>query len=718
MWTDFKKCILFSAFVAACAPQAALSAQIFWLSDPVKPGQSVQVNGMDLGKIGKVEVARLKDSPHAKAVDSQQDAEIIAQTETSLTFVLPASLGEGGFIASLTDKDNHSVSALVNTPDVYWAQADEGTDASPGGWIRVQGRNIARTPEAVLRLRAPDGRETDLPTGAADLWSARFSVPDQFPEGRYEARLWNGNGDVTTWRDVGTINVRKRAVVSSPVMELLAIPTDGPKHDDTSRINASLAALGRRGGGTLVLRQGIYDLSGPLSIPNGVSLKGISKERVTLSWKDTDAPPPALISGLEGFAVTDLTINAYRHFDVIKGGFDPVTNKPVGRNITIRNVTVRANAFMGHITQEEAAVRVAAMKAKERDGVAGLRLAGPNIVIEGCDILSSMRSFVLVDAVAARVNHNIFRNGRTGWYGISGSDQVIFEDNRVIGGDLGATGGGINTLGGGVAARNVLFERNSFETILGWDREAMTSDGPYGYYFGAAVAVASNRIRMTEIPQGKMQDRDWSGAAIFVLAGRSMGAVAHVVSRDGDVLTLDTEFSSMLDSDSIVTVVPAQEKYLIIDNKFTDVGSLQVFGTGYKHVYAENSLVRSAGIYLTSLNYYHPQPNFFLQVIDNDIKETDVRGTSGIFVTGRQFKDNPTILSLGIVIRGNQLGANTTIRIDGKSTEAPAVRAVLVEDNIIDGADIGIDVRQGVRELTLRNNPTTNTRVAVKQPYP
>jgi hypothetical protein len=718
MWTAVLKRILLPALVTAALPHAAFPAEIFWLSDPVKPGQSVQVNGMDLGNVEKIEVTRLKDRPGETTGPQAQVADIIAHSDTSITFVLPPSMSDGSFEAKLVDRDTRSITALVNAADVYWMQGDDGTEASPGGWIRVQGRNIARTAEAILRLKSADGKDTDIKADAANLWSARFAVPPQLAEGSYQAQLWNGNGDASTWKDAGRILVAKREAPAAAVMELLAIPSDGPTHDDTARLNAALEALGRRGGGTLLLRQGTYNLSGPLPIPDGVSLKGQSRDRVSLIWKDTDTPPPALISGVRNFSVENLTINATRTFDVIKGGFDPATNKPTGENITVRNVTMRVSAYLGHITQEEGLDRLKALYKQERNGAAGLRLAGQNILVQGCDILSSMRSFVIEDAISTHILENTFRNGRGGWYNISGGNGVIFENNRIIGSDLGASGGGITTLNGAASTKNVLFSNNSLEMMTAWDREAMTSDGPGGYYFGGAAAASANSIRLLSPPQGGRRNSDWTGAGVFVLAGRGMGAAAQVTGRKDDLVTIDHDLSQVLDATSIVTIVPMQANYLIIGNHFSDTGALQVYGTGYRHVLAENTMVRSAGISVSGRNYHHPQPNFYLQLIDNDIREADITGTTGIFITGQQFAGNTTVLSLGTVVRNNRLSANATIRINGTSQEAPGVRAVLAEGNTIDGTDIGIDVRKGVKELTLRNNAASNTRVAVKRPYP
>ncbi|MGK6312907.1 hypothetical protein [Neorhizobium sp. DT-125] len=703
--------------LAMAGPAAADAIHIFWASDPVKPGQTVQVSGMGLAAVGKVEVTGLNDEAEEQTDrgPEPEQAEVLAKSDSSLSFLLPGKLAAGVFSVTLRT-GNTTSSFQLNAPDIYWMQGDRGPAATPGGWLRLSGRNMAVTEKAAVKLIAADEKETSLNAAGPDTWSASFPIPEDMPTGSYRVMLWNGTGDVSAWRDAGTVEIEPRSQTERPVMELFSNQPDSADHDDTARINAAMNALHKRGGGTLLLHYGIYRLAGTLDVPDGVVLKGESSDLVTLIWKDTENPPDALIEGVRDFSVEDMTINAVRHFNIIKGGFDAVSGSVAGRNIAVRRVIIRASSFLGRVTDEDAAKRLQAMRDHRRSGVVGLLLAGRNIVVEDCDVLSSMRPFVLVRPAGARLAGNTFRTGRRGWYGISGPDGVLFENNRIIGADFQASGGGINTLEDYVSARNVLIRNNRFETMYGNDREAMTSDGPGGYYSGPLTAVLGRSVRIDPAGLGVLQDRNWERAGLFVVKGPGLGLVARIVKRTGDVLDLDRDISGLAEGASIVSVVPMQENHLIIGNHFQDVGQVQVYGVGYKHVFAGNTALRSAGFGATSLYYKHLQPNFYVQFLGNDVTGPAFQHAARIDIAGRQFKDNDTFLAFGTVIRQNRLHAAATIRVDGRSAIAPAIRNVLIEQNEIARTDIGIEIGQGVDELILRDNVMSDVRISIKQP--
>ncbi|SMF51084.1 Right handed beta helix region [Xaviernesmea oryzae] len=698
-------------------PAAADAPHIFWASDPVKPGQTVQVSGMGLAAVEKVEVARLIDHAEDRTASrpEPEKAEVLAKSDSSLSFILPKHFAPGVFSVTLRSEDATS-SFQLNAPDIYWVQGDRGPAATPGGWLRLSGRNMAVTDRAVAKLIGEDAKEIRLNVAGPDIWSASFPIPDDAPAGSYRVHLWNGAGDASAWRDAGTIEIEPGAQTERPVMELFSNQPDSADHDDTARINAAMGALHKRGGGTLLLHYGIYRLTGTLEIPEGVVLKGESNDLVTLIWKDTETPPGALIEGVRDFSVEDMTINAFRHFDIIKGGFDPLSGKASGRNVAVRRVIVRASSFLGRMTDEDAAQRLQAMRGHRQSGVVGLLLGGSNIVVEDCDILSSMRPFLLMGPKGARLTGNTFRTGRRGWYSISGPDGVLFENNRIIGTDLQASGGGINTLEGYVSARNVLIRNNRFETMYGNDREAMTSDGPGGYYSGPLTAVLDRSVWIDPAGPGVLKDRNWEGAGLFVVKGQGLGLVARIVKKAGEVLDLDRDISGLAENDSIVSILPMQENYLIVGNHFEDVGQIQIYGAGYRHVFADNTALRSTGFGATSLYYKHLQPNFYIQFLNNEVTGPAFRHAARIDIAGRQFKDNDTLLAFGTVIRENRLRAAATIRVDGRSATAPAIRNVLIEQNEITRTDIGIDIGQGVDELTLRDNVMSDVRIPVRQP--
>ncbi|MBP1851491.1 hypothetical protein [Rhizobium halophytocola] len=680
----------------------------------------MQLAGADLADVTDVEVTRLADQ--ADGTESDQAAAvkagILEASATGLTFVLPADLQPGVFSVRLQSASGSSVMQL-NAPDIYWTQGDQGEAGTPGGWLRVSGRNIALGGDAILRLTSPSGQALDLRPDSPDPWSAQFAVPATMPRGRYAASLWNGNGDRTAWRRAGTVTIAPPAARQQPVLTLRPIrPARG--RDDARRINAALLGLANRGGGTVLLEPGTYWLEAALRMPKGVGLKGTSRSGVTLFWRDSQMPPEAMIAGTGDFSVETLTISAGRHYDIVRGGLDDgLQPLPDVRNIVLRDVTIRASAYLGHLTPQERERRLSDMQRHVKDGAAALRLAGADLVVDGCDIASSMRSVVLVRPRAARLSGNVFRNGARGWYGISGADGVLVEHNRFIGADLQASGGGVNTLDGSNSIRNLLFRGNRFEAIYGLDREALTSDGPGGFFRGTVAVESAGDITLDKGSFGNLAQRPWAGSGLFVLAGKAAGAVFHVRRKDGNRVELDGRAKATIGDGDTVTVVPMQENFLVIGNSFEDTGAAQIYGTGYRHVFADNRFVRSTGVSLVAKEYKQGrgglQPNFDIQVLDNRFDGPGLQAVSGISVMARQPEGNDTVLSHGLVIRGNDLATGAEIRLDGDDAPAAAISDVLIEGNRIAHTSVGIRILAGVEKITLRDNNTDDVARAVLQ---
>ncbi|WP_337268719.1 hypothetical protein [Oryzifoliimicrobium ureilyticus] len=699
----------FTTIISCCYSSAA---EVFWVSDPVKPGETAQVNGTDFERVSNVEVRRLDDNPDtATASTLFKTAQIIAKTENSLSFVLPNDFTPGIFDVKLKASNAYIAAFKLNAPDVYWPQGDRGNGiASPGGWLRVSGRNIAFSPKSTVKLKSQEGREITLNARDVDQWSASFPVPSNV-SGSYTVSLWNGLGDKSTWTPFGTLVVAAPPATPPTTFNLYSNQPEKPNFDDAPRLNAAMQGLQKKGGGRLLLRAGVYHLNGPLTIPDGVSLVGEGPELTTLNWNDMDVPPDALVSGDKNVGLENLTINAQRHFHVIRFGVLDFERAPTGENILVKNVVVRAFAFGGRATMEDVIKRKQQMEDHFPGGAIGLFLGGKNIVVEGCDVLSSMRSFVLQRPRGAVVTGNAFRNG-LGWYSLTQPDGVLFENNYLTSADLLGSGGGI-AANAGFSARNVLMRGNKFDYMFGGDREAMTTDGPGGFYHGKLQDVKADSARLSDSNgYGWFEKKDWRGALLFVVNGRGLGLVAHVTSRDSDKIKLDRPLENIIDESSEVTVVQAQENELFVDNSFTDTGGVQAFGTSYKSIFFENKTLRSGGFSSTGLNYKHLQPVFYIQYLNNTLSAPIINKQSGIEINGNQFDGNTATLVKGIVIRNNRLMSGSSLRIVGLSTaDRPSIRSVLIENNEIKNTDIGTIVRNGVEDVVIRGTVTENVKI-------
>lgn len=96
-------------------------------------------------------------------------------------------------------------------------------------------------------------------------------------------------------------------------------------------------------------------------------------------------------------------------------------------------------------------------------------MGGRNIEITGCDFYGTGRALFLSRVRGGRVAGNRFFNGRWGWYCLSGSDGLIFEDNTILGADLMSTGGDPAT------TQTPGFFAGDLDDVKVWTR-ALTSD--------------------------------------------------------------------------------------------------------------------------------------------------------------------------------------------------------------------------------------------------
>lgn len=456
-------------------------------------------------------------------------------------------------------------------------------------------------------------------------------------------------------------------------------------------------------------------MSGTIEIPAGVELEGHSRESVNIFWADLADPPLYLISGSGSFAIRNLTLYAsnYKHF------IGTPKSQAVAGNVSLELLRIRANAYRGKLRADEYSSRMGSQLKLSSGGGDLIQLHGPNIRVVDSDFYASGRSLVLTGATHAYIARNRFSNGRWGWYSISGPDGVIFENNIVVGSDLMSTGGGINTLDGSTAAKNVLFANNHFEGLYGWDREAITTDGGNGYYYGTVRRVAGTTIELGDWREGRGREvQEWAGTGLFVLSGKGMGQFAQITEYDKSkgIVVLDRVLTVTPDHDSTVTIVPMQQNFIFFRNKFVDVGvGIQYYGTSLHHVAAENTLIRAGGIFNSGRWYRHYQPSWYCQFIGNRIEEGFVyRGGSNnsveagdavIGTFGYQKSPNRGPLALGTIHRGNSIYAEGKFRFEGVDEVSPGIREMIVEikDLSINRSKIVSD--RGVAGLLLREAP-------------
>jgi hypothetical protein len=114
-----------------------VSPSIFWVSDPVQPGEVVMVEGANWGNSPNIELSWLQDDKPGQppigesAIQKTVVLTPLQVTSSSLKFLVPADWKLGVYSFQVSANDLKSTSILVNAPVPWWQQGDWGKEASP-----------------------------------------------------------------------------------------------------------------------------------------------------------------------------------------------------------------------------------------------------------------------------------------------------------------------------------------------------------------------------------------------------------------------------------------------------------------------------------------------------------------------------------------------------------------------------------------------------------
>lgn len=706
--SKFFRSILAVVLLAGMASQLVAAPALFWASDPVQPGQTVVVIGEGFGEKPKIEVARLPDDrpghPAPKsdlptagfsAVDS------IQASAQGLKFTIPVTFQAGIFAYRITT-DAGTCRGLLNRPQVWWVQGDNGTTASPGGSIRLFGRNLAVRPfgKATVRLYAAAKWIDAVADG--DEYAVSVKLPTDLPAGDYRLLVRNGFGGESGWSEPIRIEVAKPRAWPNTVFNVRDSGAEGDGiKDDTAAILTVLQKAEKAGGGVVFFPRGRYRVSDALSLPRFTVLRGEKRELTCLAWTDLAKPPEALLRGTNSFGLEELTIYAKDHQHVIASDLG---DKPDAGDVFVRRVRVRADVYRGHPTEAEVDKLFRAQMRLSTGGGDTIRLGGKNVEITDSDFYGSGRSIYLKQARGARVEGNKFYNGRWGWYNFEGCDGLIFANNELTGGDLMSTGGGIANYSTS-CSQNIYFAHNKMSLAHGWDREIMTTDAGDGAFFGKVKSVQGTKMTLEKAPErfGEKAGRDWRGSAVFILSGKGAGQFRRLVKYQGDQIEVDRPWQVDPDKDSMLSITMFHGRYLLVGNEFTDCGAMQFYGTSIECIVARSKGTRMAGLRGMGLWYYAYQPSWYCQFLDNEILEGNYyhwneAADSVLEVFGAKQDPYEGPLNIGAIVRGNRLHGQAHIRVDGSCRDA------VVEGNRVEHAERGIFVSRNTTRVLVKDN--------------
>lgn len=714
---------------APCLAQGAPT--IFWASHPVQPGEAALVSGADFGPSAKVELVRLADGDPAQpgaalAPDiDMKPVEAIQPSGTSVKFVVPADMPLGIYACRVASEKGKSEPILINRPDPWWAQGDGGQGASPGGWVRIFGNCLSLSGGAPRVLLVCGNAQVTPAISDSNGYAIAVKLPPDCAEGEYQVFVHNGFGGPAGWSKPVTIAIAKPKPWPNTLFNVRDFGATGQgTSDDTGAIKEALAKAEQAGGGVVYLPRGKYMMTETLVVPRFTIVRGERQDLAAILWPDRDDPLPAIVKGTNSFGLEDITIYCTRYTHVIVAD----QTEPDAGNVHLRRVRVRADIFRGHMKPDGVHERFAQFMKLSTGGGDTVRLGGPNVEITDCDLYGSGRSVYLFRVRGARVANNVLYNGRWGWYCFDGSDGLIFENNQVLGADLMSTGGSLNCYRS-ACSQNVYYANNTLKNMHGWDREAMTSDAGYGAYWGAAASITPTGFDIVPTEEwekwAKRKDT-WAGAGVFILSGKGAGQYRLVKSYDGKHVEVDRPWAVAPDETSEITITMLQRNYLFVNNEFFDAGiAIQFYGTSVHHIVDGCKSTRAGGFYNSGRWYRHYQPSWFCQFFNNEILEGNcyrfgpnnatVAGDSYIGTYGLPKPPSTAPLALGSIHRRNRLHNNAKILISGgRNAKAPCVKDAIVENNVIENSDVGVEIDAGCEGVLLRGNTFANVKNEVR----
>jgi hypothetical protein len=690
---------------------AMAESAVFWVSGPVRPGEAVLATGyFPQAQQMSLKVANVgRAAGDWRAVTATNGIRVtpLKVTETSIMFVLPDLEGDGVYGFRVDQPGETPVYARVNLPEVWWTLSESastspvgedrvGLDAvSPGARLRLFGRCLTYAGIAGdVRLTAQSGKSVSLKPVNDGSYELTATIPRDLAPGSYSLEVRppaGGNSASSAPRTIQIERTPETRLTNLNVADFGA--KQDPHFDNSPAFHAALLKAADLHGAILRIPAGYYFLSQPIEIPPNVYLVGESPSRTALYFADIDPAPPAWISGQHHFGLENLAIFCGNHNAIVSSD---MSGKPESSgHIRLRNLLVQGSSFRGHPTPELTSRRLTQLMKSSGMGYETVRLSGPDLVIEDCDLLGSSRALYLYGAHGAIVRRNKLHNGMVGWYNCNVCEGVVIENNAIRGEGLLASGGSYSTWGEPKRSRDIYTADNSYSDMLGYDREAFTSDGGGGAYFGPVSQQQDRTLSLTGAAAwGKS---DWQGAIVAVVSGHGVGQWRSVASWSGQQVELSDPFGVAPDATSRITIVPAQLHYIFRHNHFDTTGvAIQFYGTAVEHIVADNDESKAGGFYTVALRYsggVAPQLN--VQFLGNQVREganyhygpngANSAGPSSIDVTSRV----PSAV-IGMVIRNNELQRESTIRVQSQAGSG-MIGVLLDKNRVADLRNIQVD---------------------------
>ena len=751
------------ALLSMVSQSMANDAQVFWHSQPVKPGQTVLIYGDELAD-ARVIGGRLGDGPAGMPGENKgvvpgfksRPLTIIQARKRALKAILPDEAP--GVYALMVGAGQHSQRILVNAPQVWWARGAHRLNAVPGedlrlfglglGWRGVHEPLAGKPPKNLgTRIVLQGPRTTELVTADADLYSARAPLPKDLPEGEYIVWVHNGCGGTAAWgRCLEPLRIVRPDSWPTTEYNVLRFGARGDGvADDTDAVQAALDTAGRAGGGVIYCPSGQYRFNRPLRIPRWTLLRGESRDKTLFYWSNRHfARLRGIIHGEAHFGLEDLTIwyvgaeHGIENMAEVEGkDLYSNANRPSWwqeGDIRLRRLVIRWSPYgarpgWGQLSDTIELTRQLNFESLDAAGKGvAIWLCGRDIRVEDCDVYSG--GFPLLLAFmsdGSLVRNNVLRTGRGGLVWAQRGRKVIWENNQMLGSD------NLSRAGWSTKAHpyydQVYFRGNTVAFAQSADYEIVGSDGASPVYYGGVAPGGGTQVQL------KRPVRSWpfepAGHLAFVLAGKGKGQARTIVRGSTQSIELERPWQVPLDETSLLGINHSLRQWLMVGNQIADGDSMQMYGLNHEVVFAENRLERVGGsseAALRFLAFQHTsdgpeaaEPSFFSQMLGNHLvaHRMDLRrfesGTAAVELSGGDVDslgdvETPCLMNAA-VLRGNRIQGGK-ILISVGSQKPFRAEDILIEDNVISDAPVGIEIGGRTAGIMMRRN----SLAAVREP--
>jgi hypothetical protein len=551
--------------------------RVFWTSLPNYPDEAVLVRGNGFWSIGhtKVQLARLPDdtigNPNvndpAPTVAEWTDAQTVMSHKRGIHFILPVAsdMPAGVYAYRIITGGKTSDIQRLNRPDPWWTLGDTGSKASPGGWIRVQGRaiNLDKNGGGATNVRlafVQGGATIGIATAQqAEAYSARFPIPASVTAGTYTVYIHNGYGGNAGWVRCATKPLDSGAhqgfTISNPVVWPTNVfnITTFTNATDTLRFRAALNAASNNGGGVVYVPAGTYSISNiQMRVPNKTIVRGDGSGLSVLRWPtNASANKDEYVFTGGEYAFENLHLDFVSHTGhlINTWGQFRIQDCKISRYLNVNN--------------------------KPQSGIRTINCSGDNIQIIGNEFTGLSRG-IQTEANHVQIISNYFHSSVQGGNAIQAEDgyNTLIEHNNIK--SYGIT---LANYGGPYSD----FYYLAHNTVPGWSTDG--GDGPYLGYIESVNGTNMLLAGSLNLSTGTLYDY----CGVYILDGRGEGQYRHMKSRNGRNITLDRAWDVDPDGSSIVHLVTQIGRAILYRNQF--VGD---WVWAYRHstdiVYSQNTV--------------------------------------------------------------------------------------------------------------------------------